>query len=64
MELFAWLAIGLLAGVAASLAARRADRGRGRVLGAAGASGASGDDDRACIEAGIRALFPGGSAPA
>jgi uncharacterized protein GlcG (DUF336 family) len=31
----------------------------GRVLGAAGASGASGDDDRACIEAGIRALLPG-----
>ena len=36
----------------------------GRVLGAAGASGASGDDDRACVEGGIRALFPGGSAPA
>jgi glc operon protein GlcG len=31
----------------------------GRVLGAAGASGASGDDDRACIEAGLRAVFPG-----
>jgi uncharacterized protein GlcG (DUF336 family) len=29
------------------------------VLGAAGASGASGDDDRACVEAGIRAIFPG-----
>lgn len=29
------------------------------VLGAAGASGASGDDDRACIEAGLRAVFPG-----
>jgi uncharacterized protein GlcG (DUF336 family) len=28
------------------------------VLGAAGASGASGDDDRACVEAGIRAVFP------
>jgi glc operon protein GlcG len=31
----------------------------GQVLGAAGASGASGDDDRACIEAGLRAVFPG-----
>ena len=31
----------------------------GRVLGAAGASGASGDDDRACVEAGLRAVFPG-----
>jgi glc operon protein GlcG len=30
-----------------------------RVLGAAGASGASGDDDRACVEAGLRAVFPG-----
>ena len=29
------------------------------VLGAAGASGASGDDDRACVEAGIRAVVPG-----
>jgi uncharacterized protein GlcG (DUF336 family) len=29
------------------------------VLGAAGASGASGDDDRACVEAGLRAVFPG-----
>ena len=28
------------------------------VLGAAGASGASGDDDRACVDAGIRAVFP------
>ena len=27
------------------------------VLGAAGASGASGDDDRACVEAGLRAIF-------
>lgn len=34
---------------------------QGRVLGAAGASGASGDDDRACIEAGLRAVFPGGA---
>ncbi len=31
------------------------------VLGAAGASGASGEDDRACIEAGLRAVFPGWS---
>jgi glc operon protein GlcG len=31
----------------------------GHVLGAAGASGASGDDDRACVEAGLRAIFPG-----
>jgi len=31
----------------------------GRVLGAAGASGASGDDDRACVEAGLRAVLPG-----
>lgn len=31
------------------------------VLGAAGASGASGDDDRACVEAGLRAVFPGWS---
>jgi uncharacterized protein GlcG (DUF336 family) len=31
----------------------------GRVLGAAGASGASGDDDRACVEAGVRAVLPG-----
>jgi glc operon protein GlcG len=31
----------------------------GRVLGAAGASGASGDDDRACVEVGIRAVLPG-----
>ena len=30
----------------------------GRVLGAAGASGASGDDDRECVEAGLRAVFP------
>jgi glc operon protein GlcG len=30
----------------------------GSVLGAAGASGATGDDDRACIEAGLRAVFP------
>src|SRR5512132_3436613 len=30
-----------------------------RVLGAAGASGASGDDDRACVEGGLRAVFPG-----
>ena len=30
-----------------------------RVVGAAGASGASGDDDRACVEAGLRAVFPG-----
>ena len=29
------------------------------VLGAAGASRASGDDDRACVEAGLRAVFPG-----
>jgi uncharacterized protein GlcG (DUF336 family) len=29
------------------------------VLGAAGASGASGDDDRACVEAGLKAIFPG-----
>ena len=29
------------------------------VLGAAGASGASGDEDRACVEAGLRAVFPG-----
>jgi glc operon protein GlcG len=29
------------------------------VLGAAGASGASGDDDRACVDAGLRAVFPG-----
>lgn len=29
------------------------------VLGAAGASGASGEDDRACVEAGLRAIFPG-----
>jgi glc operon protein GlcG len=28
------------------------------VLGAAGASGASGDDDRVCVEAGLRAIFP------
>jgi uncharacterized protein GlcG (DUF336 family) len=28
------------------------------VSGAAGASGASGDDDRACVEAGLRAVFP------
>lgn len=28
------------------------------VLGAAGASGASGDDDRACVQAGLRAVFP------
>jgi glc operon protein GlcG len=27
-------------------------------LGAAGASGATGDDDRACVEAGLRAVFP------
>jgi uncharacterized protein GlcG (DUF336 family) len=31
----------------------------GRVLGAAAASGATGDDDRACVEAGVRAVFPG-----
>ena len=31
----------------------------GRVLGAAGASGASGEDDRVCVEAGLRAVFPG-----
>ena len=31
------------------------------VLGAAGASGASGDDDRACVEAGLRAVLPGWS---
>ena len=31
------------------------------VLGAAGASGASGDDDRACVEAGLRAILPGWS---
>jgi uncharacterized protein GlcG (DUF336 family) len=31
----------------------------GQVLGAAGASGASGDDDRACVEAGLQAVFPG-----
>ena len=30
-----------------------------RVLGAAGASGASGEDDRACVEAGLRAVVPG-----
>ena len=29
------------------------------VLGAAGASGASGEDDRACVEAGLRAVIPG-----
>ena len=29
------------------------------VLGAAGASGASGDDDRACVEAGLRVVLPG-----
>ena len=29
------------------------------VLGAAGASGASGEDDRACVEAGLRAIVPG-----
>jgi uncharacterized protein GlcG (DUF336 family) len=29
------------------------------VLGAAGASGASGDDDRECVEAGLRAVLPG-----
>ena len=29
------------------------------VLGAAGASGASGDDDRECVAAGLRAVFPG-----
>jgi glc operon protein GlcG len=29
------------------------------VLGAAGASGASGEDDRACVEAGLRAVLPG-----
>jgi uncharacterized protein GlcG (DUF336 family) len=29
------------------------------VLGAAGASGASGNDDRACVDAGLRAVFPG-----
>jgi uncharacterized protein GlcG (DUF336 family) len=34
-----------------------------RVRGAAGASGASGDDDRACVEAGLRAVFPS-AAPA
>ena len=33
------------------------------VLGAAGASGASGDDDRACVEAGVRAVFPGWTPP-
>jgi len=33
--------------------------GDGRVLGAAGASGASGDDDRVCVEAGLCAVFPG-----
>jgi glc operon protein GlcG len=33
-------------------------RHRDRVLGAAGASGATGDDDRACVEAGLRAVFP------
>ena len=32
------------------------------VLGAAGASGASGDDDRACVEAGLQAVFPGWTA--
>jgi glc operon protein GlcG len=32
------------------------------VLGAAGASGATGDDDRACVEAGLRAVFPPSSA--
>jgi glc operon protein GlcG len=31
------------------------------VLGAAGASGASGDDDRACVEAGLAAVFPASS---
>jgi uncharacterized protein GlcG (DUF336 family) len=30
-----------------------------RVLGAAGASGASGDDDRACVEAGLLAVLGG-----
>ena len=35
----------------------------GDVLGAAGASGASGDDDRACVEAGLRAVFPGWEPP-
>jgi len=29
------------------------------VLGAAGASGASGEDDRACVDAGLRAVVPG-----
>jgi glc operon protein GlcG len=33
------------------------------VLGAAGASGASGDHDRACVEAGLRAVFPGWTPP-
>jgi glc operon protein GlcG len=33
-------------------------RDAGSVLGAAGASGASGDDDRACVEAGLRAVLP------
>jgi glc operon protein GlcG len=28
------------------------------VLGAAGASGASGDEDRACVEVGLQAVFP------
>ena len=34
-------------------------RSGARVLGAAGASGAGGDDDRACVQAGLRAVFPG-----
>jgi glc operon protein GlcG len=37
--------------------------GEGVALGAAGASGASGDDDRACVEAGLRAVFPGWTPP-
>jgi uncharacterized protein GlcG (DUF336 family) len=34
------------------------------VLGAAGASGASGDDDRASVEVGLQAVFPGWTRPA
>ena len=34
------------------------------VLGAAGASGASGEDDRACVEVGLQAILPGWTRPA
>jgi glc operon protein GlcG len=39
-------------------------RDGGVVLGAAAASGASGDDDRICVEVGLRAVFPGWTPPA